>query len=301
MLHWKQENTVKPMPPRQRLALAGLAACTAALLSAGAYAQQQPYYAPGNGGYMPPSAPDNSQYGTPPPGYGQQYGAPAPDGSQYGAPPQPDNGQYGAPPPDGSQYGAPPQPDDSQYGAPPPDNAQYQYSAPPPDSGLDGYAPDDSSSYSPGEDDAYLPYVTDSDVVLIGGDTFIWFVGPDGHRYRRFYAHGDHRADVFQRRAQIRAYGGGQRGGYPAGAHYQGNAPRPNAYAAPGGYGRPTAPGAQPGGRPAPAQAQQNYARPNPGGPRPANAGNPQPRQEQQRAAPQSRPAASGNRSQNQP
>jgi hypothetical protein len=58
-------------------------------------------------------------------------------------------------------------------------------------------------AYQPMPNDIYVSAVADQDVVFIGGETYIWVVGPDGIRRRRFYAHGDHRADVFHRRDEL--------------------------------------------------------------------------------------------------
>jgi hypothetical protein len=55
-------------------------------------------------------------------------------------------------------------------------------------------------AYQPTPDDIYVSTVVDGDVVFVGGNTYIWVVGPDGVRHRHFYAHGDHREDVFHRR-----------------------------------------------------------------------------------------------------
>ncbi|MBB3004195.1 hypothetical protein FHX57_006574 [Paraburkholderia tropica] len=57
--------------------------------------------------------------------------------------------------------------------------------------------------YAPMPYDASIAVVADSDVVFIGGSTYIWIIGPDGRRHRQFYAHGDHRADVFHRRDEL--------------------------------------------------------------------------------------------------
>lgn len=57
--------------------------------------------------------------------------------------------------------------------------------------------------YQPMPADVYVSTVVDRDVVFIGGDTYIWVVGPDGLRHRHFYAHGDHRQDVFHRRDEL--------------------------------------------------------------------------------------------------
>jgi hypothetical protein len=57
--------------------------------------------------------------------------------------------------------------------------------------------------YQPLPTDVYVANVVDRDVVIVGGDTYIWAVGPDGVRHRQFYAHGDHRAEVFHRREEL--------------------------------------------------------------------------------------------------
>jgi hypothetical protein len=59
--------------------------------------------------------------------------------------------------------------------------------------------------YSPEAYDRYLAVAIDSDIEFIAGDTFIWFVGSDGLRQRHFYAHGDHRHELFGRRETLRA------------------------------------------------------------------------------------------------
>jgi hypothetical protein len=59
--------------------------------------------------------------------------------------------------------------------------------------------------YEPMPYDAAVVVVADRDVVFVGGSTYIWVTGPDGIRHRQFYAHGDHRADVFHRRDELRA------------------------------------------------------------------------------------------------
>jgi hypothetical protein len=57
--------------------------------------------------------------------------------------------------------------------------------------------------YQPMPNDIYISTVVDHDVVFIGGNTYIWVVGPDGARHRQFYTHGDHREDVFRRRDEL--------------------------------------------------------------------------------------------------
>ncbi|RFU44457.1 hypothetical protein [Paraburkholderia sp. DHOC27] len=56
--------------------------------------------------------------------------------------------------------------------------------------------------YQPVPTDVYVATVVDSDVVMYHGDTYIWVV-KDGVRHRQFYAHGDHREDVFHRRDEL--------------------------------------------------------------------------------------------------
>lgn len=58
-------------------------------------------------------------------------------------------------------------------------------------------------AYQPMPTDVYIANVAERDVFISGGDTYIWVVGPDGARHRHFYAHGDHRADVFHRREEL--------------------------------------------------------------------------------------------------
>ncbi|MBB5495864.1 hypothetical protein [Paraburkholderia sp. MM5384-R2] len=84
------------------------------------------------------------------------------------------------------------------------------------------------TAYQPLPTDVYVANVVDRDVVLVGGDTYIWVVGRDGVRHRQFYAHGDHRAEVFHRREELHRVmashdghlpehpGGGE---HPGGAH----------------------------------------------------------------------------------
>jgi hypothetical protein len=36
-------------------------------------------------------------------------------------------------------------------------------------------------AYVPGHNDVYIAAVEERDVVVVSGDTFIWYVGPDGH------------------------------------------------------------------------------------------------------------------------
>src|SRR5580698_4142915 len=74
---------------------------------------------------------------------------------------------------------------------------------PPPPPPVIVAAPVVEEAYMPAPDDVYIAGVVDRDVVIVGGDTYIWAVGPDGVRHRHFYAHGDHRQDVFHRRENL--------------------------------------------------------------------------------------------------
>ncbi len=58
-------------------------------------------------------------------------------------------------------------------------------------------------AYAPNPFDVYITNAQPADVIYLHGDTFIWSVDGSGHRYQRFYAHGDHRADVFSRRDEL--------------------------------------------------------------------------------------------------
>lgn len=58
-------------------------------------------------------------------------------------------------------------------------------------------------AYVPGPYDRYIVGVSDENVVVINGSTYIWVTGPDGKRSRHFYAHGDRREDVFHRRDNL--------------------------------------------------------------------------------------------------
>ncbi|SEI67314.1 hypothetical protein [Paraburkholderia diazotrophica] len=76
--------------------------------------------------------------------------------------------------------------------------------------------------------DVYIAGVMDRDVVFVGGDTYLWVVGPDGRRHRHFYAHGDRRAEVFRRREHLRAemaHRGGHAPSHAVVAHRDTHAP----------------------------------------------------------------------------
>ncbi|MCC8391514.1 hypothetical protein LJ656_02855 [Paraburkholderia sp. MMS20-SJTR3] len=145
--------------------------------------------------------------------------------------------------------------------------------------------------YQPMPTDMYVANVVDRDVVIVGGDTYIWAVGPDGIRHRQFYAHGDHRAEVFHRREELHhvlanhdghlpAHGfGGEhpREGHPGGEHPpfgRPGGPAPGPMLA--GHGQP--PGSAPmmAGHPQPPHADMHAAAP--GRPAPAPAQRPAPK-----------------------
>jgi hypothetical protein len=172
------------------------------------------------------------------------------------------------------------------------------------------YAQPAPEPYPPMPDDMYLATVVDSDVVLIGGDTYVWYVGSDGMRHRRFYAHGDRRQNIFRRRAELHntmmhnggrpgdARMGQERGGFGApgmpnqqnqrfggpGMPGQQNQQHFGGPGAPGQqnqqhFGGPGVPGQQNqqhfGGPGAPGQQNQHFGmmRPNPGQSQPAQKG----------------------------
>jgi hypothetical protein len=58
--------------------------------------------------------------------------------------------------------------------------------------------------YVPEPHDAYISVALDTDIVFVSGNTYIWYVGQDGRRYRHFYGHGDLRGEVIHRRGQLR-------------------------------------------------------------------------------------------------
>ncbi|WP_310634236.1 hypothetical protein [Paraburkholderia sp.] len=105
-------------------------------------------------------------------------------------------------------------------------------------------------TYAPMPYDATIAVVSDSDVVFVGGSTYIWITGPDGRRHRQLYAHGDHRADVFHRRDEL----------HTVMAHHEGHLPdhatgNPHIAAGPAHAG-PQAGGQQHGGGGVAAHAQ---------------------------------------------
>jgi hypothetical protein len=103
-------------------------------------------------------------------------------------------------------------------------------------------------AYQPMPNDIYVSTAVDADVVIFGGNTYIWVVGPDGVRRRHFYAHGDHRADVFHRRDELHKVivnHGGHLPDHAIAAH--GPAERPGAPGHPGAVTQNhPAPGARP-------------------------------------------------------
>ncbi|RKP47699.1 hypothetical protein [Pararobbsia silviterrae] len=53
--------------------------------------------------------------------------------------------------------------------------------------------------------DGYVLAAQDQDIVYVDGSTYIWTTGPDGHRHRHLYGHGDLRREIVQRRDNLRA------------------------------------------------------------------------------------------------
>jgi hypothetical protein len=112
-------------------------------------------------------------------------------------------------------------------------------------------------AYVPGPNDQYIVNVTDANIVVFGGNTYIWVVGHDGVRRRRFYAHGDHRAEIFHRRDELHTiamHHGGRLPDHRIEAHASGVRPgmsggRVAAAAQPSVGGKP-AQGVRPGGAP---------------------------------------------------
>jgi hypothetical protein len=123
-------------------------------------------------------------------------------------------------------------------------------------------------AYEPLPTDVYVANVVDRDVVIVGGDTYIWAVGPDGIRHRQFYAHGDHRADVLHRREELHrvmASHDGHLPGHPVGGEHPGGGRGPAGH--PGGPGPAMAAHGQP---PRPDMHAAGPARPAPA-PKPAS------------------------------
>jgi hypothetical protein len=124
--------------------------------------------------------------------------------------------------------------------------------------------------YVPQPYDAYVSVALDRDVVFVGGSTYIWITGPDGHRQRRYYGRGDLRGEVLHRRAELRVVMAHNEGHLPM-QHPHMEAPHERVrvtmqpHAAPPHGNRPA-----PGGHPPPHVAQH---RPPPAPNRSANAG----------------------------
>lgn len=57
----------------------------------------------------------------------------------------------------------------------------------------------------PEPNDVYISAAANSDVVFVGGSTYIWVTGPDGQRHRHFFGRGDRRREVFRRRENLRS------------------------------------------------------------------------------------------------
>jgi hypothetical protein len=55
----------------------------------------------------------------------------------------------------------------------------------------------------PETNDVYISAAANSDIVFVGGSTYIWANGTDGRRHRHFYGRGDRRQEVFHRRDNL--------------------------------------------------------------------------------------------------
>ena len=83
----------------------------------------------------------------------------------------------------------------------------------------------------PEPNDLYISIAANSDIVFVGGSTYIWVTGPDGRRHRHFYGHGDRRLEVYRRRENLRSVAA-PRAGHPAtrSTTYQAGHPRNDAH-----------------------------------------------------------------------
>lgn len=131
--------------------------------------------------------------------------------------------------------------------------------------------------YVPEPHDAYISVALDSDIVYAGGSTYIWFVGPDGRRHRHFYGHGDQRANVMHRRANLRVVM----------AHHEGHLPMQKAHMAPPAR---HAPPARPAHFPQQREAHQQHQPPL------ARQGRPAPQANQPHQPQHGKPAQTSNR-----
>ncbi|MEM5339284.1 hypothetical protein [Paraburkholderia azotifigens] len=120
---------------------------------------------------------------------------------------------------------------------------------PPPAVVVRAPAPAPQPVYVAAPSDVYIAGVVDRDVVFVGGNTYLWVVGPDGKRHRHFYARGDRRAEVFRRREHLRVEMA-RHGGHPP-VHAM--APRRDEH-------RPPAHGERPGYAHQPHPAQERHA-----------------------------------------
>ncbi len=76
----------------------------------------------------------------------------------------------------------------------------------------DGDADDDKQGYTPAANDQAVANAQPADVVVQNGDTYVMATDASGHRRRVFYGHGDMRAQVVTRHAQLQqviAHNGG--------------------------------------------------------------------------------------------
>jgi hypothetical protein len=66
-----------------------------------------------------------------------------------------------------------------------------------------GSADNSDSNYQPATNDKYVAVASDQDVEVSGGNTYVWATDSNGHRHRMLYGHGDQRAQLLARRAQL--------------------------------------------------------------------------------------------------
>ena len=55
----------------------------------------------------------------------------------------------------------------------------------------------------PERNDVYITAAADSDIIFVGGSTYIWVTGADGRRHRHLYGRGDRRQEIFHRRENL--------------------------------------------------------------------------------------------------
>jgi hypothetical protein len=86
---------------------------------------------------------------------------------------------------------------------PPPANSDGNSGSSGGNSNSSSSADNSDSDYQPAANDKYVVVASDQDVEVSGGNTYIWATDPNGHRHRVLYGHGDQRAQLLARRAQL--------------------------------------------------------------------------------------------------